>query len=519
MAEKKFNLAAELTGVSNLDLGVEGREQIEYHHIEHLIPDERNFYSLDGIDDLAANIELVGLQQPIRVRPGKEEGSWIIVSGHRRHAALKQLTGERQELYERFCQVPCIVEQPREHSSEVDALLQELKLIYANSNTRTMSPADLSKQAEQVETLLYRLKEAGMEFPGKMRDHVAEACNVKASKLARLKVIREGLGEEFKPLYEENKINESLAYVLARFPMEFQSRLAKALKTQSGGIGGYALPTAGALEQILKEFEGGRRWEPCMNCPDGKECKRGDVFLRHDCGESVYGNRCGGETCCLECAAAKASYYPCENMCNKAKAQRKETKERADAAENARLLKAAKKPRSETQASAQRLLPLIDAAGLKDEELLPLTGFSYLDRSVGQIRRWANGEFEGDEGFYADELKRQRFDVYAIVKTARLLGCTTDFLLGVSDEPQPVAPTCETVISFEKPQWNTGTPGVVGSYYCQVDIGGERGKNLLYGAYWWNGKSWLFNQGGADINFPVVGWWPLPDHDEDDTDG
>lgn len=37
------------------------------------------------------------------------------------------------------------------------------------------------------------LKEEGVEFPGRMRDHVAEACKVSKSKIARLKVIREGL--------------------------------------------------------------------------------------------------------------------------------------------------------------------------------------------------------------------------------------------------------------------------------------------------------------------------------------
>lgn len=517
MAEKKkgFDLAAALGLMSSLDTGMEGREQIEYHHIEHLIPDERNFYELSGIDELAASIEFAGLQQPLRVRPGEVDGSYVIVSGHRRHAALKQLIGESQELYERFCQVPCIVEKPSGQTTEVEAMLQELRLIYGNSDTRKMSSADISKQAERVEMLLYQLKEAGVEFPGKMRDHVAEACKVSASKLARLKAIREGLGEEFKPLYESDQIGESMAYVLARFPKEFQSRLAKALKAKEGGVGGYALPGAVYLERILEEYESGRRWEPCMTCPDGKECKRGDVFLRHDCSESLGGTRCGGKTCCLECGAAKASYYPCENMCSKAKAQRKEKTEKADAAEKARRLKEAKKPRRETQASAQRLLPLIDAAGLKDEELLPLTGYSYLDKRVGQIRRWANGEFEGEEGFYSDELSRRRFDVDALVKTARLLGCTTDFLLRVTDEPQPVVSTSETVISFEKPQWNTGTPGVVGSYYCQVDIGGERGKSLLNGSYWWNGKSWLFKQDGADINYPVVGWWPLPDAQEE----
>ena len=66
----------------------------------------------------------------------------------------------------------------------------ELRLILANSSTRVLSPAEVSKQAQRVETLLYQLKEQGYAFPGRMRDQVAAACKVSAPKLARLKVIR-----------------------------------------------------------------------------------------------------------------------------------------------------------------------------------------------------------------------------------------------------------------------------------------------------------------------------------------
>ena len=154
MAEKQkgFDLAAALGSVSNLDTGIEGREQIEYIDIDRLHQDERNFYELPGIPELAANIEFAGLQQPLRVRPDSErEGHYIIVSGHRRHAALSQLV---QEGNEKFHQVACIVEKRSGATDEVEGWLQELRLIYGNSDTRRMSSADLVKQAERVGMLL-----------------------------------------------------------------------------------------------------------------------------------------------------------------------------------------------------------------------------------------------------------------------------------------------------------------------------------------------------------------------------
>ena len=163
-----FDIASVLKNVSAPDTGA---EQIEYLPIDSLLPDPNNFYLLDGLEELAANIELIGLQQPLRVRPAEDKGYYTIVSGHRRKAACMMIRDGGSDMFDRG--VPCIVER-----GEASAALRELRLIYANSATRVMSAAELSKQAERVEMLLYTLKDEGMDFPGRMRDHVAEACKV-----------------------------------------------------------------------------------------------------------------------------------------------------------------------------------------------------------------------------------------------------------------------------------------------------------------------------------------------------
>ena len=170
------------------------REQIEYIRLDLLDEDPNNFYQLSEIPELAANIQLCGLQQPIRVR-ATSSGRYQIVSGHRRRAAVALLAEEEPQKWE---EVACIIEQ--DSASEA---LQQLRLIYANASTRKMSAAELSRQAEEVEKLFYQLKEEGYEFPGRMRDHVAQAVNASKSKLARLKVIRENLDESWVDDFEE----------------------------------------------------------------------------------------------------------------------------------------------------------------------------------------------------------------------------------------------------------------------------------------------------------------------------
>ena len=194
------------------------REESRYIDIDCLVADERNFYALSDIDALAANIELIGLQQPIRVRQlsGNPE-RFRIVSGHRRRAALQKLVDEGSE---QFRDVHCIVE-----TVECSEAMQELRLIYANSDTRKMSPMDLSRQAQRVEALLYQLKEEGFEFPGRMRDHVAKACQTTKSKLSRLKVIREKLHPMLMPDWEEGRLSEAVAYRIAQEPERIQNQL------------------------------------------------------------------------------------------------------------------------------------------------------------------------------------------------------------------------------------------------------------------------------------------------------
>lgn len=406
------NFAETLGNVSKSDTA--GREQIEYIDIGLIDDDPNNFYQLSGLDELASNIALLGLQQPLRVRQNPEDSQRvIIVSGHRRRAAIQQLVEEgRTDLKE----IPCI----REQSAD-SAVLQELRLIYANSDTRVLTSAELGRQAARVEELLYLLKEEGMEFPGRMRDHVAEACRVSAPKLARLKVIRENLVPEYMTIWEQDKLPEMTAYALARMPAEFQQRLAGVIREPLSGH---------TAEDVLKKYQDGWRWEPNLTCPDGTACKRGDTFLRHDCEMGNAYGFCGGLTCCLNCEKATRDWSPCDRMCSKAKNRRKDANAEEKAKELAEKQKRGRSYQLKTQVYAQRLLPVIDAAGLSDDECIV---WEYISCKVSEIRQWASGEFSDPERWFSAKLDPK--ECRNAVNLSKLLGCSADFLLGLTDDP------------------------------------------------------------------------------------
>lgn len=472
--------------VSNLNTG---REQIEYIDLDKIDQDPNNFYSLDGLDDLAANIQLCGLQQPIRVRSG-ESGRVVIVSGHRRRAALELLAQEDPK----WASVPCIRE--RTEGSEA---LQELRLIYANSDTRRLSDAEQAKQAERVEMLLYQLKEEGYDFPGRMRDHVAQACKISAPKLARLKVIREGLKGKWMGLFQADQLPAQTAYALARMPEKLQERLGKVCQQPPAGY---------AAERILSLWESGSSWEPDMTCPDGRSCKRGDAFLRHDV-EHCH-DTCLGEKCCLECDQAKTSYYACDRMCSKAQALRKDKRDDAKEKEEQRKAEQQKEYQAAIQKSAVRLLRAADSAGLEDEVSFVPEHFRG-SVTIGDLRAYAAGDFKG-RYFYGNDLNPVKFD--DLDKLAKLFRCSSDYLLGLTEDLNPAPkPPAEGWIPL---QWLPGQERPTEDKQLAVGrfrVAGEA--DLVRSIVRWSAEacSWCFPSKkicGEKIEAECVAWWPIP---------
>lgn len=424
----EFNLADMLRDVNAQDLGQPGREQIQYIDIDLIDPDPKNFYELSDLDELAANIELVGLQQPLRVRVHPDDaGRWMIVSGHRRRAAIRQLVDEGKE---DLRAVPCIIEQPA--GSEA---LQELRLIYANSDTRRMTAAEISRQAERVEMLLYELKEQGMEFSGRMRDHVAEACKVSKSKLSRLKVIREKLDPSIKKHFDAGKLKESPAYELAQLDPELQRMIFDIEIVSQAHDPSYI--SANAIKSKAKRY---KKWsqKDCNKNGAGR-CTQATAAIRNKASNSYL---CDVYKCCFECSALIDCKSACYMAADKAKALRDKRKE-------SRKQEKAKTAMSDAQEIERiknvwvRFGKARTAAGKSTKEVYKALGDYWTSYFEERDQANENGTGKITKG------TRTPFGVYIweaqkLIVAADLLNVTTDYLLGRTDTPQPPAATLES---------------------------------------------------------------------------
>lgn len=213
MAKSKFNLAEKLGApVSNLNTPA---MQIVEIPLDKLLDNEGNFFKVEDVQELADDIEMRGLENPLTVCEAGN-GYYRIVAGHRRRKALEQI-GKTS--------APCFVK------AYADADSEEVALIQSNLTARELTYYEKMLAVVRLEEALRRMKENGTELPGRLRDHLAEKSGESASAVHRMTYIYKHLSPELMEGLRQEKINESIAYELASSPKtvqtEFEQRLAR----------------------------------------------------------------------------------------------------------------------------------------------------------------------------------------------------------------------------------------------------------------------------------------------------
>lgn len=400
MAKKDFNLA-ELAR----NLAADGVSKMNTIAVEdvRLIPAEKisanagNFYEKSDIDELASSIELTGLIHPIVVKEDGQ-GGYIIIDGERRFTAMKQLETEM---------IPAIIRRP------VNDVLEELMLIEANRTQRKMSAADIAVQAERYTELLAKLKESGVEIPGRLRDRVAEAMQISSAKLARLHAIMKNLQEPYLGEFKAGTLNESVAYDL--------SKLSPGRQKMVGGKSAAHLTAYDVTDRnnYAEECLSGR------DCPYGGVCSHGNTMYRRGVKVSSW-DRCfcsyssARNGCCKTCPGR----FECKDVCASAAADvAADIKTKQEDAEKSRKFEAeaAVRKAEELREDWGRLRRLREAAGIPiDAAPLKTIEPDYKALESRTIKGWR------DRQSVSQALHNRQ-----LMNLARLFECTVDDILGL----------------------------------------------------------------------------------------
>ena len=417
-----------------------------------------NFYPPlpeDEAEALRESIQANGLLEPLLVVP--DGATYRLVSGHNRLRALRDLRANAfgMDYKTALCRVLPAMDADHEITAIIEANRQRRK-----------TPAVLQQEAEALTEVYVRRKQAGEELPGRIRDRVAEAMQVSATKLANLNAIKNGLScDDFRNAWEHGLITESCALEIARMDPGEQERLDTWLSDEKIPCTLRTVREFSVLS-IKLEHDCERAGRPCPNARAMYA-----AFFRNGCWEG-----CGG--CCAMCLKRDT----CETCCQY-------VERKAPAPEPAPPISEPKPGtdwQREREAFGARLRKAREATGLDKEAFAARIGAYKATYSA-----WENGDIPGSTRF---------------PELARALGVSTDYLYGLTDDPTPPGakqPQPEGQLTIAGWMPGSCSPSEPGEFAVLVDLGADG----YYRAFMaWDGADWEMLPSRQKPELPI-GWW------------
>ena len=282
--------------------------------IRKMYSNDRNFYSMNGIEKLAQEILTVGLLENMTVMYAPcERGEYRIIAGERRWRALQLLLKKGYEEFEiATCQIKSVAE---EHEEMVN-------IIMANAY-RDKTMADLLQEEQQLRKSLQYMKDNGLTLQGytldsgRLRDVIASIMQMSGTKIAQIDSINERLIPEFTEQLKEGRLTFSAAYEISGMDQEQQQDMLKKSQ-ESGGLTWKEVKEAKAAAEEPEDPEEAERQEPKQE----ETTKPGDDYeTPHPEGITSI---CYGCSRYLECNVKTSTCTSCDQYIDKKEAEKTE---------------------------------------------------------------------------------------------------------------------------------------------------------------------------------------------------
>lgn len=196
-------------------------------NIFDIVVTKHNKYSMEGIQDLAAGIEMDGLQEPLIL--GQVNGEYWLVSGHRRMAALRMLVEEGKETFR----------MARCRYKPMTEIEFRIALLVGNTFNRKMSDYDLMVQAAEWKDVLTQARKEKLlilESGERVRDYVAAAMGETVPKIRDLNTIDGNATPEVKEQFRKGNMGITATLEAAKADEDTQKEIAR-VSEDKGGMG------------------------------------------------------------------------------------------------------------------------------------------------------------------------------------------------------------------------------------------------------------------------------------------
>ena len=162
--------------------------------IDNIIPNEDNVYPISELDELVNSICTIGLEQNLVVKETSDPDKYILITGHRRLAAINRILESNIECKEKIINeiknpMCCVISKDESgtQNTDSDKLIAHYRLHETNINTRKMSDSELLICIEDYVNTVKQLKEKhilinGKEIKGETRELVAKRFGLSSGK-------------------------------------------------------------------------------------------------------------------------------------------------------------------------------------------------------------------------------------------------------------------------------------------------------------------------------------------------
>ena len=202
-------------------------DKVQHIKLAMIDRNEGNFYSIEGIEELADSIRTVGLMDPVRVVPieGGKGQRYKLISGHRRLEAYWHLL--RECAAGNWETIPALV------MEDMDDLTETFALITANSTARELTYAEKLKQEQLLRETLTAMRDAGKPVPKNLGQYIADQIGTSRNEVSRMHSINENLIPEAREQVDKGEMTAQRAYELSRKPEQEQRETVEQKKRVS----------------------------------------------------------------------------------------------------------------------------------------------------------------------------------------------------------------------------------------------------------------------------------------------
>lgn len=187
--------------------------EVKYINVGQLVPNPDNFYHIGDLSGLKASILADGgVLQNLVVEP-RNDGTYMIISGHRRCQAVKELLDEGADV---DVDLPCRIETNHDKAEE--------QLVNLNRTSRVLTPWEDILQVQYVDKIATEKRERGTIQETK-RQYMQRVLGMSSGAIARRTAIYHNLITDLQEKMKNGKLGVSVAYELCQLHPEDQQAL------------------------------------------------------------------------------------------------------------------------------------------------------------------------------------------------------------------------------------------------------------------------------------------------------